>query len=94
MRKKILVIVAILVIPAVIYLVWIYFQSRNIHPIKMLEMSPLLATAPHHKSIVEQFTESLDKITASLSGIVGLLLLFKEYHTTKKKKRASKTPKA
>jgi hypothetical protein len=93
MRKHILIIVAALVIPAFAYLLYKYFQAANIHPIKSLEALPMLKAMPKSKSLVEDITSSIDKITASLSGVVGLALLFKEFRSSKKKKRAAHTPK-
>ena len=93
MRKKILIIVSILIVLPVIYFVYLYFQAKNIHPIKMLEMNPLLAIRPHQKPLLEQITSSLDKITVTISGIVGLALLIKEWHTTKPKRREARAAK-
>ena len=83
MRRKILIIVAALIIPAAIYLGWTYLPVHS-----QAQVSKLLAHA--NASIIDTILSRIDRIMTTVSIIIGALVASKELHTTRKKKRKAK----
>ena len=73
MRRHILIIAAILILPAATYLGWQYLAP--LHPVKTLE------------TIGRGFWSKFDLYGARISIILGVAVALKELHTTRKKKR-------
>jgi hypothetical protein len=86
MRKRILFIAGILVVPALVYLVATIFKAQAIHPV-LMAYKALGATK---ETLFDAIWARIDKIGSTLSIFLGLAVAAKELHTTKKKKRAAK----
>lgn len=80
MRKTILIIVAVLVIPAALYLGWSYIPVRS-----QAQVSKLIANA--NASFFDTILSRIDRIATTASIIIGALVASKELHTTRKRKR-------
>jgi len=93
MRKRILVIVLVLMVPAALYLGWVFYRDmwavKAQTSLHVLEKN-MLARAPVHQSLFDVIMSKIDRIGTSVSLFLGILVALKELHTTKKAKRKSR----
>ena len=101
MRKIVVIIAALLVIPAAIYMGWALAQDKvqtaithTLSTLQRVQDVPMVKALPRPQpGLFERIWSKLDRVGSAVSMLLGIAVALKELHGSKKRKKKA-TPKA